>query len=86
MSSPLQDSVDASEGLQIVNVAEVTAERVKLVRSASTGSDFSECLKLLPNGRDSKSYGYTFNRFIKVLAKEGKLPPENGCQNYGSIR
>ena len=62
------------------------SERVTAVKSATTGQELFECLQALPTGRDSKSQGYSFNRFIKVLYKEGKLPPEFGAQNYGSMK
>ena len=62
------------------------SERVAAVKSATTGQELFECLQALPTERDSKSQGYSFNRFIKVMYKEGKLPPEFGAQNYGSMK
>ena len=60
--------------------------KIAAIRAATTGLQFFESLLALPTGRDSKSQGYTFNHFIKVMFKEGKLPPEFGAQNYGSMK
>lgn len=62
------------------------SRKIAAIRAATTGLEFFESLLALPTGRDSKSQGYSFNRFIKVLFKEGKLPPEFSAQNYGSMK
>ena len=60
--------------------------KIVAIRVAVTGNELFQCLKDLPTGHDSKAQGYTFNRFIKVLFKEGKLPPDFSAQNYGSMK
>ena len=55
--------------------------RVTAVKSVTTGQELFDCLEVIPTGRDGKSHGYTFNRFIKVMFKEGKLPPDFSSQN-----
>lgn len=79
-TSDLPDRVPASK-----TVSDPT-DRIAAIKAATTGLELLECLQALPTGRDSKSQGYTFNRFIKVMFKEGKLPPEFGSQNYGSVK
>ena len=60
--------------------------RVTAVKSATTGQELFDCSEVLLTGRDGKSHEYTFNRFIKVMFKEGKLPPDFSSQNYGSMK
>lgn len=66
--------------------ADPSSVKIAAIRAATTGLEFLDSLIALPTGRDSKSQGYTFNRFIKVMSKEGKLPPEFNDQNYGSMK
>lgn len=66
--------------------ADPSSVKIAAIRAATTGLEFLDSLIALPTGRDSKSQGYTFNRFIKVMSREGKLPPEFNAQNYGSMK
>ena len=50
--------------------------RIEAIKVATNGNELLQCLRDLPTGRDSKAQGYSFNRFIKVLFREGKLPPD----------
>ena len=60
--------------------------RIEAIKVATNGNELLQCLRDLPTGRDSKAQGYSFNRFIKVLFREAKLPPDFSAQNYGSMK
>ena len=64
--------------------ADPSSVKIAAIRAATTGLKFFKAVP--PTGRDSKSQGYTFNRFIKVMFKEGKLSPELSAQNYISMK
>lgn len=81
----MEDQSPAADSTATVSAVD-HSQRIAEIRAATIGLQLLEFLKALPTGRDLKSQGYTFNRFIKVMYKEGKLPPEFGSQNYGSMK
>ena len=85
-NSPVATEAAISDLPDGVAAIKTIPQKIASVKAATTGLQFLECLQALPTGRDSKSQGYSFKRFIKVMAKEGKLPPEFGSQNYGSMK
>lgn len=59
---------------------------VENIRAVNSGDEFFACLQAIPPGRNAKSQGYSYNRFIKVLNASGNLPVEFTELNYGSMK
>ena len=57
-----------------------------IIKGVVNGDGFFACLQAIPPGRNAKSQGYTYNRFIKVLSASGNLPVEFTDLNYGSMK
>jgi hypothetical protein len=69
-----------SQSDDIIYGAELTSNPVNApvenIRAVNSGDEFFACLQAIPPGRNAKSQGYSYNRFIKVLNSSGNLPVE----------
>ena len=62
------------------------SDQVQAIKDVVNGDGFYNCLQAIAPGRNAKSQGYTYNRFLKVLNASGYLPVELSELNYGSMK
>ena len=68
------------------DVSNPIKDPVENIRAVNSGDKFFACLQAIPPGRNAKSQGYSYNRFIRVLNFSGNLPVDFTELNYGSMK
>ena len=89
VSNPIKDPVENIRAVNndpVENIRAVNNDPVENIRAVNSGDEFFACLQAIPPGRNAKSQGYSYNRFIRVLNFSGNLPVDFTELNYGSMK